>query len=425
MTASLRCPTCAAPLDPPGPHARAMKCPYCGANAVLTERLGTVEAVASRDAQTDAVAEVLRLLRAGRKVEAVKVYRERVGGGLKEARDAVERIAAGQPAGAIPSSARAGARAGLGLALVGLIVAVLVGVFALRQGGEAAPPSGAPTPAAPTLPVPGAAPEAPAFAREVLRFGREGVGAGRFTDARSVAVDGAGRVYVAEYGGGRVQVFDSLGRFQTQWIANPDMPLRDLDADREGTVYVVQSGRIRRYDGATGALRDEFRHPGGPTGYDALALALDGSLWAVTGDARLVHLSREGSVLETVDVRQSAGGAAHPARVAVSADGHLYALDRWSGEVYHFDPAGRFVDRFGGKGEGPDHLATPSDLVFDGRGRLYVSDLGRGIRVFDAGGHFLAAIGDGVVFGLAVTDRDALFAAYRNSHEVVKFRLPG
>ena len=95
-----------------------------------------------------------------------------------------------------------------------------------------------------------------------MRFGSEGTGAGRFEDARSVAVDGAGRIYVAEYSGGRVQVFDSAGTFLTQWMADARMPLLDLEADRGGTVYVVQSGRIRRYEGATGRALGEVPRAG-------------------------------------------------------------------------------------------------------------------------------------------------------------------
>ncbi|PZS28112.1 MAG: 50S ribosomal protein L12 [Pseudonocardiales bacterium] len=37
-------------------------------------------------------AEILDLLGRGRKIEAIKVYRERTGVGLKEAKDAVERL---------------------------------------------------------------------------------------------------------------------------------------------------------------------------------------------------------------------------------------------------------------------------------------------------------------------------------------------
>src|SRR5262245_55194629 len=55
------------------------------------------------------------------------------------------------------------------------------------------------------------------FANVLLEFGKEGIGPGMFTDARSIAVDGAGQIYVGEYSGGRIQVFDPTGKFVTQW----------------------------------------------------------------------------------------------------------------------------------------------------------------------------------------------------------------
>jgi streptogramin lyase len=110
--------------------------------------------------------------------------------------------------------------------------------------------------------------------------------------------------------------------------------------------------------------------------------------------------------------------------VAVAGTGDVYVLDRRSGEAYRLNPQGRFVDRFGGPGEGPESTSSPDDIAIDGRGRVLVSDLGRGIRVFDAAGHYVGEFGGReVVFGLAVTDRDEVFAAYRNRHQVVRFRL--
>jgi large subunit ribosomal protein L7/L12 len=48
------------------------------------------------DAPEDAAnEEILSLLREGKKIEAIKHYREATGAGLKEAKDAVERIEAG------------------------------------------------------------------------------------------------------------------------------------------------------------------------------------------------------------------------------------------------------------------------------------------------------------------------------------------
>src|SRR6185436_14696848 len=79
------------------------------------------------------------------------------------------------------------------------------------------------------------------FANVLLEFGSEGIGPGMFNDARSIGVDGAGRIYVAEYTGGRVQVFDPAGKFVSQWsIGDRKTLIRGFAADRKGTVYVAE-----------------------------------------------------------------------------------------------------------------------------------------------------------------------------------------
>jgi hypothetical protein len=335
----------------------------------------------------------------------------------------------GRAAGPTPPPApvaRKNAASGMAGCVVLVLALVIVGVVATRRGSPPPAPADQPRAVAGgapgSTPAPGAPPGPPAFADVVLRFGSEGTGAGRFEDARSVAVDGAGRIYVAEYSGGRVQVFDSLGTFVTQWTADPRMPLLDLEVDRGGTVYVVQSGRIRRYEGATGRLLGTVAGAG--QGVNDLVLALDGTLWVANHSADVVHLSRDGKVLRRVDLRQAVQETAAPARLAVSGKGEVYVLDQWTGEIYRLDASGRFVDRFGGKGDGPEQFRWAAGLAIDGRGRVYVSDVGRGIRVFDAAGHFVDAFGErAVVFGLAFDDHDGLYTAQRNNHEIVKFRV--
>jgi streptogramin lyase len=410
-------------------HASTVRCPYCGAGVLLTERSGHVEAAASHEQHTDAIADVLRQLRAGNKIAAIKVYRERFGVGLKEAKDAVERLESGQPAGTVRGGASPGAgaprAAGLGCGLMVVLIALVVTVFATRRGGDAPEPSTpAPLSGTPASPTPRAEapvaeqPEDAGYGRVVMRFGSAGTGAGRFEDARSVAVDGAGRIYVAEYSGGRVQVFDSAGTFLTQWMADPRMPLVDMAADRGGTVYIVQSRRIRRFEGATGrALGELPRGPG--IGYEDVTVALDGSLWAIS-DEEVVHLTRDGEVQRTISIKEAVDEDATAARVAVSGTGDLYVLDQWKADVYHLNRDGRFVDRFGGGGFPP-----AEDVAVDGRGRVFVSDLGSSsIRVFNAAGQPLGDIGGvSVVFGVALNDRDELFATARNQNQIVKFRV--
>ncbi|HEX8275492.1 MAG TPA: hypothetical protein VF615_22855 [Longimicrobiaceae bacterium] len=370
MPVRLQCPACSAPLTVPDERATTTKCPYCGAGVLLTERHGRVEAAV-----------------------------------------------AGPP--------RSPNRAPLLIGCAAVLVAVAVGVGALLATRDPEPERVAidvfvPTPAAPAQPA--RPPEPPAFADSVLGFGSEGTGAGRFTDARSVAVDGQGRIYVAEYSGGKVQVFDSAGAFLTQWTADPKMPLVDMEADRRGTVYVVQSGRIHRYEGATGKSLGAVPGGGGRTVND-VALAPDGSFWAVVWPHGIVHLGRDGEELRSIDAREVIGEDAMPGGVAVAGSGDLYVIDQWKADVFHLDPSGRFVDRFGGEGEGPAAFRVPADVAVDGRGRVFVSHTGDGIRVFSPEGRLLGGFGPGVVFGIDLTEREEVVGAYRNQHRVLKFRL--
>jgi len=376
MPVRLQCPACSAPLTLPDTHATTASCPYCGAAVLLTERHGMVEAVAADPKQP---------------------YR--------------------------PSAALVGCGAALLAGAIGLGV-----VLATRNRDPAGitynvnvPPPPAPGAAPATRPAP--PPEPPRFADSVLAFGSRGTGAGRFEDARSVAVDGAGRVYVAEYSGGRVQVFDSTGAFLTQWTADAGMPLVDLEADRRGTVYVVQSGRIRRYEGATGKPLGAVPGTGSSHTVSDVALALDGSLWATTWPSGIVHLAPDGDELRSIDAHEVIGENASPKRIAVAGSGDLYVLDQWSADVYHLDPRGRFVDRFGGEGGSAAEFRSPADVAVDGRGRVFVSDMGGGVRAFTPEGRLLGAFGSGVVFGIALTGSDEVWAADRNRYRVVKYRV--
>src|SRR6185436_4789041 len=117
------------------------------------------------------------------------------------------------------------------------------------------------------------------FASETLKFGSEGIGPGMFTDARSIAVDGSGKIYVGEYSGGRIQVFDPAGKFITQWtMGDRKTILRGLTVDRKGTLYAAHGGKIVRYAGETGEMLGELSYE--RSGADDVASSADGGLVA-------------------------------------------------------------------------------------------------------------------------------------------------
>ena len=232
-----------------------------------------------------------------------------------------------------------GARATKWIALIVLIpvLGVVIGIIAL--GGFLAPllRGGAnnsdkkPIVVVPNFPSTG--PEAKDKVKEgpkpLLSFGSEGIGPGMFKDARSIAVDGSGKIYVAEYLGGRIQAFDAAGKFLTQWTVDPKMPLRGMAADRKGTVYVVQRGRITRYEGETGKLLGELEYAGG-NGFDDLTAAADGGFvgaWYSNRDD-IVRFNSAGEVTKTIRaaISSTSGDSELNTRVAIDGLGNIYAL---------------------------------------------------------------------------------------------------
>ena len=264
-----------------------------------------------------------------------------------------------------------------------------------------------------------------AFARVALKFGSEGIGPGMMTDSRSIAIDGKGNIYVAEYLGGRIQVFDSNGTFITQWMVDPKMPLRGLAADRKGTVFVAQHGVITRYEGQTGQSLGQVEYSGGG-GFDDVIATPDGGLlcaWYSAGDD-IVRFNAEGKVVNIIRkaISTVADRSELNTRVAIDGLGNIYALGSFTSSVFKFSPEGKFLNRFGGPGQQPGQFNAVNGIAVDGKGRVFVSDSSKGIQVFDSDGRYLAVFKpEGVVFGMVFNDQNELIVAARK--QVIKFAL--
>lgn len=450
--------------------------------STYTVRLG--EAGVVSDVRADKIREIGRLLQAGNKIEAIKVYRETFNLGLKEAKDAVEKLATTvdtpdafemypveiNPAGAIdrhparPTTMAAanfepvGASSGgcarvLVLGLIALVVLGLVGAglwFLLNgSGGEnqiaalinavvatATPlptdtPPPSPTSPPTETPVPTPTPE---FAGRVLSFGEEGNGPGQFNDARAVGADGAGNIYVGEYSSGRVQVFDAEGKFVTQWkFGGKQTFLSAMTVDREGTVYAVLNGNIERYNGATGESLGPINYINGQ-GFQSVAVLPGGGLvaswnkdWAgglftnfSESQDDIVSFDREGNVTTVI-----------PQALSVAAGGAaeldtIIAVDG-DGAIYAVgDLNGNVVFKFSADGKFLDrfNLDAASNiqaLTFDNQNHLYVAG-SQGILVYDTDGRYIDTFDtDTFASGLAVNVKDELFAIART--QVIKYLL--
>ena len=279
----------------------------------------------------------------------------------------------------------------------------------------------------PTIPGPLRPNEKPAdsFASVLLKFGEEGIGPGMFKDARSIAVDGSGRIYVGEYTGGRIQVFDAAGKFITQWsVGDRKTILRGLAADRKGTVYVVEGGKIHRYQGDTGTQLEDLPYADG-WGFDDATVGANGSVIAAWYRNRddIVRFSNSGQVTKTIRaaISGASGDSELNTRVAVDGLGNIYALGHFNSAVFKFTPEGKFVNQFGGQGEQPGQFRAPQAIAVDGKGRVFVSDI-KGVQIFDSNGRYLRTFSaEGGASGMVFNDNNELFVVGRK--HVIKYSL--
>lgn len=314
-------------------------------------------------------------------------------------------------AGAPPQKSRAGLVVGcivLGVVLSLVVTGVLAaaGIFATSKTvsevvGAVSTVGAVPSLTFPTLDIepldtPAATP-APS-SNLLLQFGGEGTGPGQFQDARHIAVDTAGNIFVADYDTGRLQKFDSSGKFlqliNVENNQNDYAIIMDMAVDYAGHLFVVRLPDILSYN--TADLSKSQAIPGRFPQVNFRYLAVDpaNQLYAISDGVQftdLIKLDSAGAVLWTTQGPiYNLDRRAHPNVDDVAADGlgTSYLVNNIDARVYKFDADGNYVDRFGVKGDAPGQLDNPSKIVVDPQGRLAISDHD-GIDFFTTDGEFL------------------------------------
>lgn len=230
----------------------------------------------------------------------------------------------------------------------------------------------------------------------VLEFGGTGMGAGLFQNARYIAVDANGHIYIGEFETGRIQVFDTNGIYITQWsFGDPDnYYLQAMAASRNGELYLIYGSELLIHDGMTGELLGSLAHPNG-WGFDDVAACVDGSVvasWYKHSDD-IIRFSPEGRVdllLEEAISGQS-GDSELSTDVTVDGMGNIFAYGSFNESFFKFSPDGRFLNRFGSDGDRPGQLTSPSCICTDPQGRLWVSDF-MDLIIFDNDGLYIGTI---------------------------------
>ena len=78
--------------------------------------------------------------------------------------------------------------------------------------------------------------------RFLFEWGTKGGGPGQFNVPHGIALDSSGRVYVADRGNARLQVFDKKGKYITEWKGKEVGSPWAVRAATDGHIYVVDGG---------------------------------------------------------------------------------------------------------------------------------------------------------------------------------------
>jgi len=462
MSHAFNCPNCGAPLDYEG-NDPIIRCPYCKTSVIVPENLRTRPSFSSRPGnftlsgigdmgglvqQARQINEVKSLAESGRTSEAVALYREITGSDEFSARQAVGRLASGQPVTLtgtgidqfMTTSVNVGTGMGapigprnmqnLGktmgcifvfvtlIVLATVIIPLGIALVGAFMGSEAEELFSVEIPGLEAL-------SGSRFASQELAFGGEGTGPGKFADVRAIGVHPvSGEICVANYSDGRVQVFDSQGNFLTQWVIPDEITKPYFDTivvSRDGVVFIPVHGRILKYD-LQGNNLGEIKHP--DYRFNDVALALDGSLVTISNNEDIIWMSADGQIRQVVEkaVSTVSGETELSTKIAVDGSGKVYVLGTFNDAVFIFGSDGKFINRFGSAGDVPGQFRAPSVITVDSQGRVYVS-ASQGVQVFSNDGRYLDVIKVSYyAYGLAFDYNDNLYVT-TNQKMVEKYRI--
>lgn len=189
-------------------------------------------------------------------------------------------------------------------------------------------------------------------------FGESGDGPGQFHDPRAMELGPDGRLYIADTGNHRIEVFEGP-RFE----------------------FALAMGGFGR---GLGDLAS-------PLG---LAVTETEIFVADSLNNRIAVFDLDGHATRTFGTRGSGPGEfSRPTDVAVDDEGNAYVTDGWNHRVQKFDAAGEHVQSWGDFGPHPGFFATPMGITHHD-GELFVADRdNHRIQVFDTEGELLYAWG--------------------------------
>jgi DNA-binding beta-propeller fold protein YncE len=158
----------------------------------------------------------------------------------------------------------------------------------------------------------------------------------------------------------------------------------------------------------------------------------DDSYYVVDRLARIQHLDHDGKFIAGWRMPEMAQGK--PVGLTLGPDGNLWVPDTHYSRIMVFSPTGKLLKQFGQYGREKGEFVYPSDIAFDSKGRVFVSEFGDHdrIQVFDRDLNYLYEFGrfgaEGGEFSRPqsmVIDGDTLYITDACNHRIDVFTTDG
>jgi ABC-type Fe3+ transport system permease subunit/sugar lactone lactonase YvrE len=158
----------------------------------------------------------------------------------------------------------------------------------------------------------------------------------------------------------------------------------------------------------------------------------DDTFFIVDRMARVQHLDHSGQFLNEWRMPQWTTGK--PVGISVGPDGNVYVPDTHYQRVMVYSPDGQVLRQWGSNGTGPGQFIYPTDIAFDAKGNIFVSEYGDNdrIQVFSAEAKYLYTIGS---FGRGdgefmrpqsiLIDGETLYVTDACNHRIQVFKTDG
>ncbi|KAA3664879.1 MAG: TIGR03663 family protein [Chloroflexi bacterium] len=283
----------------------------------------------------------------------------------------------------------------------------------------------------------------------INELGVPGANEGELAGPRNVAVTEDGRIFVADSGNARIQVFEANGELITAWGSFGTEPGQfnepwDLAVDDQ-FVYVADTWnhRVQKFThdgelvgvfGSSGSQADAPETEGlgfffGPR--DVMLYGDDQLLVTDTGNHRIQVLDRNGNFITQIGSQGgSLGQMFEPVGLTGGQNGDVFLVDTWNSRVQQFTGDLFAYNEWQVNAWAGNSINNKPYIASDRDGRLYVTDPeGYRILIFNVQGEYLGRFGTfgtdvdsfGLPNGIFIDSEDYIYIADSANNRLLKF----